>query len=210
MQSARVSAPTGTTNRGCAGGGRSLGSTVAVVGEIPGGAPGAVRRSARPRPRGRQLPLPARAPRRRPRGACCRRRCRWRVRLRRGPGELIRRRRIAAGRFQLLFAPRQWPWRRPGVLVALVSHKFLWLLSPVWHILVLAGTIVLARRDGAWLARAALVSQCGLLRGGRAWRPQSRRPPRPPRHLLRGRTARRPCGRGGAVCWGPTLRSGSR
>ena len=77
-------------------------------------------------------------------------------------GELIRRRRIAAGRFQLLCAPRQWPWRRPGVLVALVSHKFLRLLSPVLLILVLAGTIVLARRDGAWLARAAVVSQCGF------------------------------------------------
>ena len=48
------------------------------------------------------------------------------------------------------------------MLVALVSHKFLRLLSPVLLILVLAGTIVLARRDGAWLARAALVSQCGF------------------------------------------------
>jgi biofilm PGA synthesis N-glycosyltransferase PgaC len=60
--------------------------------------------------------------------------------------EVARRRRITASRFQLLCSPSQWPWRRPGVLFALVSHKFLRLAVP-------------------WLLAAALLASLALVLG---------------------------------------------
>ena len=44
--------------------------------------------------------------------------------------ERIRRRRINAGRIKLLGQPEVWPWRRPIVLLAFVSHKVLRLALP--------------------------------------------------------------------------------
>jgi biofilm PGA synthesis N-glycosyltransferase PgaC len=45
--------------------------------------------------------------------------------------EVIRRRRINAGRFQLFFRLSLWPWNRPLALISLVSHKYLRLFLPL-------------------------------------------------------------------------------
>lgn len=76
--------------------------------------------------------------------------------------EQIRRRRITAGRFQLLFRPRVWPWRSPWTLFALFSHKFLRLLLPFFLIGAFLGAILAAWRGegGLWL-RLALAIQAG-------------------------------------------------
>jgi cellulose synthase/poly-beta-1,6-N-acetylglucosamine synthase-like glycosyltransferase len=43
--------------------------------------------------------------------------------------EILRRQRISAGRFQILFNPRElWTWNNPVILFQLISHKFLRLL----------------------------------------------------------------------------------
>ena len=44
--------------------------------------------------------------------------------------ERTRRRRINAGRLKLLATPGVWPWRRPAVLAAFVSHKVMRLMLP--------------------------------------------------------------------------------
>lgn len=60
--------------------------------------------------------------------------------------EVIRRQRMTAGRFQLLFNPTQlWPWNRPLVLFQLISHKFLRLLLPLFML-------------GAFVSNALLVA----------------------------------------------------
>jgi poly-beta-1,6-N-acetyl-D-glucosamine synthase len=72
--------------------------------------------------------------------------------------EIVRRRRLAVCRFELLFSPRRWPWRQPFVLFELFSHKFLRLLAP-W--LLLGGfvsTLVLAWRPGAPAVTWAIVA----------------------------------------------------
>jgi poly-beta-1,6-N-acetyl-D-glucosamine synthase len=49
--------------------------------------------------------------------------------------EVIRRQRINAGRYQLLFSPRElWPWNDLLVLFELISHKFFRLLLPFFMI----------------------------------------------------------------------------
>lgn len=48
--------------------------------------------------------------------------------------EHVRRRRIAAGRVLLILKPEVWPWRRPAVLAAFLSHKVLRLGLPVFMI----------------------------------------------------------------------------
>lgn len=45
--------------------------------------------------------------------------------------EVIRRRRINAGRFQLFFRFSLWPWNRPLAMFSLLSHKYLRLFLPV-------------------------------------------------------------------------------
>jgi biofilm PGA synthesis N-glycosyltransferase PgaC len=45
--------------------------------------------------------------------------------------EILRRRRITAGRWQLLSGIGAWPWRRPGPLLMLLSHKVLRLILPL-------------------------------------------------------------------------------
>ncbi len=78
--------------------------------------------------------------------------------------EQIRRRRITAGRFQLLFRPRVWPWRSPWMVFALFSHKFLRLLLP-FFLLGALGSSVLAvwRGRGGRLLRLALAGQAAAL-----------------------------------------------
>lgn len=46
--------------------------------------------------------------------------------------EIIRRQRINAGRYQLMFQPSLYPWHNPLVLFMLVSHKFFRLLLPIF------------------------------------------------------------------------------
>ncbi len=62
--------------------------------------------------------------------------------------EVIRRRRINAGRYQLLFQPGLWPWHNPVALFQLVSHKFLRLLLPFFMIAALVGNLLALLRDG--------------------------------------------------------------
>lgn len=80
--------------------------------------------------------------------------------------EILRRRRVVVSRFELLFSPRRWPWRRPLVLFELFSHKFVRLLSP-WLLLGgLVSTLVLAWRPDAspatWAVVAAQIVGYGL------------------------------------------------
>ena len=44
--------------------------------------------------------------------------------------DMVRRRRMTAGRFQALFRPSWWQWNNPMGLFMLISHKFLRLLLP--------------------------------------------------------------------------------
>lgn len=53
--------------------------------------------------------------------------------------EVIRRRRINAGRFQLFFRFSLWPWNRPLAMFSLLSHKHLRLFLPVLMLGALAG-----------------------------------------------------------------------
>ena len=72
--------------------------------------------------------------------------------------EVVRRRRLAVSRFELLFSPSQWPWRHPLVLVELVSHKFLRLLSPWLLAGGLVSTVILAARPDASRLLSAVVA----------------------------------------------------
>lgn len=58
--------------------------------------------------------------------------------------ESVRRRRISAGRFQLLFNPALWPSNDVFVLFQLFAHKFLRLLLPFLMIGALLGNVALA------------------------------------------------------------------
>ncbi len=77
--------------------------------------------------------------------------------------ELVRRRRISAGRYQLLFQPGWWPWRNPPALFQLISHKFLRLLLPFFMLAALLanGTAVLRRPSNRFM-RLTLLAQIGL------------------------------------------------
>lgn len=59
--------------------------------------------------------------------------------------EIVRRQRIAAGRYQLLLSLGWWPWNRPGALLMLLAHKVMRLLLPFLMI-------------GALVANAALLA----------------------------------------------------
>ncbi|MBK7175920.1 MAG: glycosyltransferase family 2 protein [Chloroflexi bacterium] len=90
--------------------------------------------------------------------------------------ELTRRRRISAGRYQLLFAPRWWPWRYPAALFQLVSHKFLRLLLPFFMILALvANTAVLLRRPKNFLMGLVFLGQLAVyMLAGLGWLAEKR------------------------------------
>ena len=65
--------------------------------------------------------------------------------------EVIRRRRINTGRFQLFFRIHWWPWKQPLALFSLISHKFLRLLLPVIMLGALLGNtgfVILATQPG--------------------------------------------------------------
>lgn len=77
--------------------------------------------------------------------------------------ELVRRRRISAGRYQLLFRPDCWPWRNPLALFQLISHKFLRLLLPFFMLMALAANVMaVLRRPANLLMRLTLLGQTGL------------------------------------------------
>ena len=63
--------------------------------------------------------------------------------------EVIRRRRINAGRYQLMFSPEVWLWQNPFTLMQLISHKFLRLLLPFFMIGALAANVILVVRRSA-------------------------------------------------------------
>ena len=74
--------------------------------------------------------------------------------------EVIRRQRINAGRYQLMFQPQVWPWRDPLTLLQLLSHKFLRLLLPFFMIGALLANVILVIKRGATLVmKFALVGQ---------------------------------------------------
>ena len=76
--------------------------------------------------------------------------------------ERIRRRRITAGRYQLMFRLRLWPWRYPLVLFQLVSHKFLRLLLPFFMIGAFTANLLLlltGRRPAGRLVKLSFAGQ---------------------------------------------------
>ncbi len=65
--------------------------------------------------------------------------------------EVVRRRRINAGRFQLFFRISLWPWNQPFAMFSLISHKYLRLLLPALMFGALMGNIgyvILAQEPG--------------------------------------------------------------
>ena len=74
--------------------------------------------------------------------------------------ETVRRKRIAAGRFQLLFSPKLWPWRNPLMLVLYWGHKFLrLLLGFIMAAALLGNLLVLALPNPPFLLQAAAIAQ---------------------------------------------------
>ena len=72
--------------------------------------------------------------------------------------DAVRRQRIAAGRYQVLFSPRAlWPWRDPWALFQLVSHKLLRLLLPFFMLAALGGSaaLVALAPTPSWIALLA-------------------------------------------------------
>jgi poly-beta-1,6-N-acetyl-D-glucosamine synthase len=95
--------------------------------------------------------------------------------------ERTRRRRINAGRFKLIAQPGVWPWRRPFVLLAFLSHKVLRLALPFLMIGGgVANLLLVALYDAHWVFVATLAVQlAGFLlaiagyvadRTGRRWK----------------------------------------
>jgi len=77
--------------------------------------------------------------------------------------EVLRRKRINAGRFQFLFRPGLWPWNQPMVLFQFISHKLLRLLLPVFMIGALAGNAaVLVMPASPSSMRWLFLLQCGF------------------------------------------------
>ncbi len=74
--------------------------------------------------------------------------------------ESIRRRRINAGRYQLMFQLQLWPWQYPLTLWKLLSHKFLRLLLPFFMIVAfISNTILLLQRRASWLLKLTFLGQ---------------------------------------------------
>ncbi|GAB4159794.1 MAG: glycosyltransferase family 2 protein [Candidatus Promineifilaceae bacterium] len=97
--------------------------------------------------------------------------------------EQIRRRRITAGRFQLLFRPRLWPWRSPWMVFALFSHKFLRLLLPFFLLgALVSSALAVWRGQGGGLLQLALAGQLavGALAAWGAWQERTGRRGRMP------------------------------
>jgi cellulose synthase/poly-beta-1,6-N-acetylglucosamine synthase-like glycosyltransferase len=72
--------------------------------------------------------------------------------------ERRRRRRINAGRIQLLAMPGVWPWRRPAVLLAFVSHKVLRLALPLLLVTGLVANLATVALAPAWNLFALLLA----------------------------------------------------
>ncbi len=107
----------------------------------------------------------------------------WETAAESSQDEQIRRRRITAGRFQLLFRPRLWPWRSPWMIFALISHKFLRLLLPFFLLGALVSSALAVWRGlGGRLLRLALAGQAavGALAAWGAWQEQTGRRGRMP------------------------------
>ncbi|MCF6290808.1 MAG: glycosyltransferase family 2 protein [Desulfobacterales bacterium] len=67
----------------------------------------------------------------------------WETASASGRDDMVRRQRITAGRYQLLFRVRWWPWNNPGALFLLISHKFLRLFLPFLMVIALAANLLL-------------------------------------------------------------------
>lgn len=77
--------------------------------------------------------------------------------------EHIRRRRINAGRYQLLFQPKLWPWRYPLPLFQLTSHKLLRLLLPFFMIGAFVSNLLLVwRKRPHWFMKIMLMGQTAV------------------------------------------------
>lgn len=77
--------------------------------------------------------------------------------------EVIRRRRMNAGAFQLFFRFGLWPWNRPLAIISLVSHKFMRLFLPILMAGALVGNLgyVMTQHDSG-LLKWVLVGQVSL------------------------------------------------
>ena len=74
--------------------------------------------------------------------------------------ELTRRRRMTAGRYQLLVNLGWWPWHQPAALLMLLSHKILRLLLPFFMIGALLANLALEAWSGVpLLMHATLAAQ---------------------------------------------------
>jgi cellulose synthase/poly-beta-1,6-N-acetylglucosamine synthase-like glycosyltransferase len=95
--------------------------------------------------------------------------------------EGARRRRMAAGRYQLLLNPAWWPWRDPVVLSFWILHKCLRLLSPIFMAIAFAGSLILALSQ-SWRALGLLLAIPQLIFYGLAFAglllPHRSKPPR--------------------------------
>lgn len=76
--------------------------------------------------------------------------------------EVLRRCRVAAGRWQLMCRLQWWPWRRPFVMFELISHKLLRLLAPFFLVAAFAINMVLLLRSDA----TAAVWACFAIQAG--------------------------------------------
>ncbi|HID52002.1 MAG TPA: glycosyltransferase family 2 protein [Anaerolineae bacterium] len=74
--------------------------------------------------------------------------------------ERIRRRRITAGRYQLVFQPRLWPWRYPLHLFQFLSHKVLRSLLPFFMVgAFVANLLLVGLRQANKLMKLTFVGQ---------------------------------------------------
>lgn len=86
----------------------------------------------------------------------------WETPVTRMRDEIVRRQRISAARYRLLFNRSNWCWRNPLVLFMQFSHKFLRLMLPILMLsaLLFSFLAVVFFSAGLWLSLALLAQLC--------------------------------------------------
>ena len=78
--------------------------------------------------------------------------------------DALRRKRITAGRFQLLFSTKWWPWNDPLGVLFLFSHKLLRLMLPIFFIGAIgANTLAMMSAEAPAILYQTLLMQVGVL-----------------------------------------------
>jgi cellulose synthase/poly-beta-1,6-N-acetylglucosamine synthase-like glycosyltransferase len=67
----------------------------------------------------------------------------WELPSSKAADEILRRKRMTAGRYQALLDYRTWPWNNPGAIAMLFCHKFLRLLIPIFMLVALVTNMLL-------------------------------------------------------------------